>query len=101
MLGSSAVVFVVLAAVLVPWSWVPGGHVVHVPSSEVFTAEQLRRGHTYSTMQRHLGWASLAVSLVVTLVLGLTRVGSRLVRLLPGCWRRSCSCCSANSSRSP
>jgi STE24 endopeptidase len=86
MLGSSAVVFVVLAAVLVPWSWVPGGHVVHVPSSEVFTAEQLRRGHTYSTMQRHLGWASLAVSLVVTLVLGLTRLGSRLVRLLPGPW---------------
>jgi STE24 endopeptidase len=84
--GSSAVVFVVLAAVFVPWSWVPGGHVVHVPGSEVFTAEQLRRGHTYSTMQRHLGWASLAVSLVVALVLGLTRLGGRLVRLLPGPW---------------
>ena len=32
-------------------------------------------------MQRHLGWASLAISLAVALVLGLTRLGSRLVRL--------------------
>jgi STE24 endopeptidase len=37
-------------------------------------------------MQRHLGWASLAVSLVVALVLGLTRSGARLVGLLPGPW---------------
>ena len=81
-LGS--LVLVVLGAVLVPWSWVPGGHVAHVPGSEVFTAAQLRRGQTYSSMQRHLGWASLAVSLALALVLGLTRLGARLVRLLPG-----------------
>ena len=43
-------------------------------------------------MQRHLGWASLAVSLVVALVLGLTRLGARLVRLMPGpWWVRRCS----------
>jgi STE24 endopeptidase len=86
MMGASAVVFVVLAAVFVPWSWVPGGHVAHVPGSDVFTAEQLRRGQTYSSMQRHLGWASLAVSLVVALFLGFTRWGARLVRVLPGPW---------------
>jgi STE24 endopeptidase len=86
MIGVSALVFVALAAVLVPWAWVPGGHVEHVRGSEVFTAEQLRRGAAYSTMQRHLGWASLAVSLVVALVLGLTRLGARLVRRLPGPW---------------
>ncbi|WP_231388991.1 M48 family metallopeptidase [Marmoricola sp. URHB0036] len=86
LMGASAVVFVVLAAVFVPWSWVPGGHVVHVRGSEVFSAEQLRRGQTYASMQRHLGWASLAVSLAVALVLGLTRLGARLVRLLPGPW---------------
>lgn len=86
LMGSSALVFAALAAIFVPWAWVPGGHVAHVPASEVFTAEQLRRGHAYSSMQRHLGWASLAVSLAVALVLGLTRLGARLVRLLPGPW---------------
>ena len=48
--------------------------------------QQLQRGESYASMQRHLGWASLAVSLVVALVLGLTRLGARLVRLLPGPW---------------
>ena len=86
MVGGSAVVFVVLCAVFVPWSWVPGGHLVHVRGSEVFTQAELRRGETYSAMQRHLGWASLAVSLVAALVLGLTPLGARLVRLLPGPW---------------
>ena len=56
------------------------------PPDEVFTTEQIRRGETYSSMQRHLGWASLAVSLVVALVLGLTRLGSRVVRRLRGPW---------------
>jgi Zn-dependent protease with chaperone function len=86
MMGASALVFVGLGVLLVPWAWVPGGHIAHVPASEVFTDEQLRRGQTYSSMQRHLGWASLAVSFVVALGLGLTRLGSRLVRLLPGPW---------------
>ncbi len=75
MIGLSALVFALLCAFLVPWSWVPGGHVVDVRGSEVFTDAQLRRAHTYSSMQRHLGWASLAVSLAVALVLGLTRLG--------------------------
>ena len=86
MIGLSALVFALLCAFLVPWSWVPGGHVVDVRGSEVFTDAQLRRAHTYSSMQRHLGWASLAISLAVALVLGLTRLGSRLVRLVPGPW---------------
>ena len=86
MVGLSAVVFVVLCVVFVPWSWVPGGHIEHVRGSEVFSDAELRRGRTYSSMQRHLGWASLAVSLVVALVLGLTRLGARLVRLVPGPW---------------
>ena len=85
-MGISAVVFVVLCAIFVPWSWVPGGHLEHVPANEVFSQAQLRRSNTYSSMQRHLGWASLAVSLVVALGLGLTRLGARLVRLIPGPW---------------
>jgi STE24 endopeptidase len=86
MMGLSGLVFVVLCVLFVPWHWVPGGHVVDVRGSEVFSAAQLQRGQTYSSMQRHLGWASLAVSLAVALVLGLTRLGARLVRLLPGPW---------------
>ena len=86
MIGVSAVVFAVLCVVFVPWSWVPGGHIVDVRGSEVFSAKQLQRGESYASMQRHLGWASLAVSLAVALVLGLTRLGARLVRSLPGPW---------------
>ncbi len=82
----SATVFVVLCVVLVPWDWVPGGELVDVRGPEVFTARELARAETYSAMQRHLGWASLAVSLAVALVLGLTRLGSGLVRRLPGPW---------------
>ncbi len=86
MVGLSATVFAVLCVFLVPWSWVPGGHLVEVRANEVFTAAQLRRSNDYSSMQRYLSWASLAVSLVVALVLGLTRLGARLVRLVPGPW---------------
>ncbi|MET0837965.1 MAG: M48 family metallopeptidase [Marmoricola sp.] len=86
MIGVSAVAFAVLCLVFVPWSWVPGGHIVDVQGSDVFSARQLQRGESYASMQRHLGWASLAVSLAVALVLGLTRWGARLVRKLPGPW---------------
>ena len=86
MIGVSGLAFAVLCALLVPWSWVPGGHLVAVRGSEVFSAAQLRRGETYASMQRHLGWASLAVSLAVALVLGLTPLGARLVRRVPGPW---------------
>ncbi len=82
----SALVFALLCAFLVPWSWVPGGHLVDVRPNDVFSDAQIRRSETYSSMQRHLGWASLALSLAVALVLGLTRLGAKLVRLVPGPW---------------
>ena len=53
LVGVSLVVMAVLAAVFVPWSWVPGGSLVPVRGSEVFSAEQLRRGEDYSSAQRH------------------------------------------------
>ena len=82
----STVALVVLGGLLMPWSWVPGSDLVDVKGSEVFSADQLARGETYSSMQRHLGWASLAVSTLLTLVLGLTPLGARLTRRLPGPW---------------
>jgi len=86
LVGVSLTLLVVLGALLIPWSWVPGGEVATVRASEVFSSEQLRRGEAFSSAQRHLGWASLAVSLGLLLLLGLTRLGARLTRRLPGPW---------------
>ncbi len=76
----------VLAVLYVPWSWVPGGDVVRVPAGDVFTPEQIERAETYSSLQRHLGWAGLAVSLLVALGLGLTELGARLAGHVRGPW---------------
>ncbi len=86
LVAGSGLVLVVLAAWLVPWSWVPGGHLVDVAADQVFSPAQLRRSETYASMQRHLGWAGLAVSLAVALALGLTPLGSGLARRMRGPW---------------
>lgn len=78
--------FVVLAWLLVPWQWVPGGHYLKVPASQVFSPTEISRGEHYSSMQRHLAWASYAVSAAVALLLGLTRAGASLVARLRGPW---------------
>lgn len=80
------VAFAVLAALLVPWHWVPGGHYLQVRADQVFSPAQIARGEHYSALQRHLGWASYAVSSVVALVLGLTPLGVRLVGHIRGWW---------------
>ncbi|MGI9155928.1 MAG: M48 family metallopeptidase [Marmoricola sp.] len=79
--------FAAVAVLLVPWHWLPDGRsLVHVPAREVFSADQIRRATAYSTAQRHLWVPAYAVSLVVALVLGLTRLGAWLVSRLPGWW---------------
>jgi STE24 endopeptidase len=78
--------FVVIAAWRIPWHPVPGGTPPAVAAHEVFTPAQIARANAYSDPARHLAWASLAVSLVVTLVLGLTPLGARLVAHLRGWW---------------
>ncbi|ROR90447.1 M48 family metalloprotease [Nocardioides aurantiacus] len=82
----SVVAFAVLAVLLVPWDWVPGGRVLPVRADEVFTAREIERATAYSSAQRHLGWGSLAVSVLVGLLLGLTPLGARVVRRLRGWW---------------
>jgi STE24 endopeptidase len=81
-----AVAFVGLAAAFVPWQWVPGGHYVHVPADQVFSAREIARGEHYSGMQRHLGWAAYGLSMLVALALGLTRAGRLLVARIAGPW---------------
>jgi STE24 endopeptidase len=78
--------FVVVAALFIPWHPVPGGTPAPVRESDVFTRAEIARANAYSDPARHLGWASLAVSVLVTLVLGLTPLGRRLVGLLRGWW---------------
>jgi len=78
--------FVALAVLLVPWHPVPGGTPDPVPASSVFTAEQIARGEDYARWSRIWSWSSLAVSLVVSCVLGFSRWGPRLVGRLRGWW---------------
>ena len=53
MLVLSSVLFAVLAAVLIPWDWVPGGGSIrHVPADQVFTAAEIDRAETYSSLVR-------------------------------------------------
>jgi phosphatidyl-myo-inositol dimannoside synthase len=82
-----AVLLAGLAAVLVPWSWVPGGHLVPMPEHELFRPSQVARAERYAGAQRAVGWTSYFLSLAVLLVLGLTTLGARLLRrLTPRRW---------------
>ena len=83
----SFAVVAVLAAVAVPWQWVPGGHLVPAPASRLFSADQVARAERYSWIQRGLAWSSLALTLALLLALALTRWGARLLRALTGARR--------------
>ena len=78
--------FVAVAAWRIPWHPVPGGTPAPAAADTVFTPAQVARANAYTDPARHLAWASLAVSLVVTLVLGFTPLGARLVARLRGWW---------------
>jgi STE24 endopeptidase len=84
--AASGVVFVVIAAILVPWAWLPGETVHAVPAGQVFTHTEIVRDEHISWMFRLAGWGNLVISLAVSLWLGMTRTGSRLVAKLPGRW---------------
>jgi STE24 endopeptidase len=85
-LALGTVAFVAVAAWRIPWHPVPGGTPPPAPVASVFTSAQIARANAYTDPARHLAWASLAVSLVVTLVLGFTSLGPRLVGRLRGWW---------------
>jgi STE24 endopeptidase len=76
----SALAFAVLAGLLVPWDWVPGGTLVPAAPGEVFTPEEIALAEEFSGVRRYLGWSSYAISLGVACALGFTPWGARLVR---------------------
>jgi STE24 endopeptidase len=82
----SGIAFVVVAALVVPWHWLPGQHVTAVPAGEVFSPAEIAKGEHVSGLLRHLAWGNLVVGLVAAGLLGFTRWGSALVGRLPGPW---------------
>lgn len=82
----TGVAFVVLAVVLVPWDWYPGGKVAAVPAASVFTAAEIDRAEEFAWLVRLSGWGNIALGLLVSLWLGLTSSGARLVGRIPGPW---------------
>ena len=76
----SFAVVAVLAALLVPWAWVPGGHLVPRSAASLLSPEQVARAERYSGLQRAFGWTSYGLSLALLAVLGFTPLGARLLR---------------------
>jgi STE24 endopeptidase len=76
-------------AVLVPWTPLPGAE-LDGDALRDFTSAQLAREVAFHDALRPWSYAALAVGLLVTLLLGLTRLGARLVtavaRPLGGGW---------------
>jgi STE24 endopeptidase len=64
--------------VVVPWTPLPGADLAGDPLRD-FTAEQLAREVAYHRALRPWGYGSLAVGLLVSVALGLTPAGARLV----------------------
>jgi STE24 endopeptidase len=79
-MAASFAVVAVLAALLVPWAWVPGGHLVPRSAAALLTPGQIARAERYSGLQRAFGWTSYGLSLALLVVLGCTPLGARLLR---------------------
>lgn len=76
------VVLGVLAAVLVPWQWVPGGRLVPMPVHDLFTTREIARAEHYAALRRVLGRSAYFGALLLAVVLGLTPLGARAARPL-------------------
>jgi STE24 endopeptidase len=84
LLALGVVLLLVLAWWWVPWSWVPGKTLRTPAPGAVFTPAQIARSDAFTWPVRYLSWSSLAVSLLVAAVLGLTPLGARAARSLGG-----------------
>jgi STE24 endopeptidase len=82
----AGIVFAVVAALVVPWHWLPGGHVEAVRADDVFSAPEIARGEHVSGLLRHAAWGNLVIGLLVSALIGFTRLGSAIVGRLPGRW---------------
>ncbi|MDX6326299.1 MAG: endopeptidase [Nocardioidaceae bacterium] len=80
--AASFAVLVVLAVLLVPWSWWPAGGLRPASVGSAFTPAQVARAESYSHAVLPLSLAATSVSLALALLLGMTRLGSGLAHAL-------------------
>ncbi len=76
--------WLLVAGLLVPWDWLPGGTPPPADPTAGLSPATLTAVGDYRDRVVPLGLASTAVSVLVALLLALTRWGSRLTRALPG-----------------
>ena len=83
------VTLAVALALVVPWTPLPGADLQPDPLSD-FTADEIAREEAFHAALRPASYATLLVALAVSVALGLTRAGARLVtavaRPLGGGW---------------
>ncbi len=85
-LGLGGLVFVAVAAWLVPWDPIPGGDLHPVSPGSVFTSDQIERAEHYAHWARVWSWSSLVLSLAVGLWLAFGKRGRALFSRIPGPW---------------
>lgn len=76
----SLVVLAVLGAVLVPWSWWPGGGLRTASVGSAFTPAEVARAEHYAHAVLPVSLGATGVSLALACLLGFTRLGSALAR---------------------
>jgi STE24 endopeptidase len=81
-LGGLAVALLVAAALLVPWHRPPAPRADQLDALRDLPQEQVRKGREFHSALRPGSYGALALGLAVTLALGLTPLGSRLVELV-------------------
>ena len=88
----AVMVFVVVAAWLVPWDPVPGGPLPSISPESVFTVQQIDRAEDYARWARVWSWSGLAVSLAVAGWLAFSGRWRRLLRTSCRWWCRGSWC---------
>jgi len=81
-LGGLAVALIVAAVLLVPWHRPPAPRADQLDALRDLPQEQVRRGREFRSELRPGSYGAMALGLAVTLALGLTPLGSRLVELV-------------------
>ncbi|ASW56077.1 M48 family metallopeptidase [Plantactinospora sp. KBS50] len=77
-----AVALLLAALLLVPWSRPPAPRADQLAALRELPASQVARGRAFAAALRPARYASMAIGLLVALLLGLTPLGSGLVRLV-------------------
>jgi STE24 endopeptidase len=85
-LAAGLVLFVVVAAVRVPWHPYPGGPLDLPPATSEFTRAQVSAMESYSSYARFWSRSGLLLSIVVACVIGFTPLRRRLMSWARGPW---------------